>query len=55
VTFRIEETLHGVRVHIAHSGFEEIRAQDWERTLHAYQQGWDRHHLLENLRDAEEA
>ncbi|GGH86895.1 uncharacterized protein YndB with AHSA1/START domain [Pullulanibacillus pueri] len=50
VSFRLEEISEGVRVHVTHSGFEEVRKQGWERTYNEYQKGWTRHHLLENLK-----
>lgn len=55
VTFRLEETSDGVRVHVTHSGFEMIREQGWKRTFDEYQKGWSRHHLLENLKKRAES
>lgn len=55
VTFRLEETSDGVRVHVTHSGFETIGKQGWKQTYNEYQKGWTRHHLLENLKARAEA
>lgn len=55
VTFRLEETSGGVRVHVTHSGFEMIGKQGWKHTYDEYQNGWTRHHLLENLKARAEA
>ncbi|PTX55021.1 uncharacterized protein YndB with AHSA1/START domain [Melghirimyces profundicolus] len=50
VTFRLEERSNGVRVHVTHAGFEKIGKRAWKHTFYEYQQGWSRHHLLENLK-----
>jgi len=55
VTFRLEETSGGTRVHVTHAGFDSIGKQGWHRTYEEYQKGWSRHRLLENLKTRAEA
>ena len=55
VTFRLEETSGGTRVHVTHAGFDSIGKQGWQRTYEEYQKGWTRHRLLENLKTRAEA
>jgi len=52
LTIALDEVDGGTSVSLTHDGFAGIGTDTWQRTEAAYERGLERHHILEQLRDA---